>query len=75
TADYEKRLNLFTAYLAGNIKSQILTRNGDDPYAGLLQVLATYEQLQSADNTFSNQEVEDIKAVYEKGQLRAHIDN
>lgn len=70
-----QRAVLLGAYFAGNVKSQL---NGgkavDDPYSGLVQVVATYHQLRQADPGFKLPEIEKIEAMKEKSQLRAHVD-
>lgn len=67
---------LLAAYAAGNIKSQ-LDRKTDvnDSYAGLVQVLKTYKQLQAADKTLKIVEVEFFVDLDAKKQLKKYVDD
>jgi len=71
---YKYRGILLAAYLAGNVKSQIVQGVAqDDPYSGLDQVLKTYHQLQKQDMSFNIQEIEKIKKLKKNKHLKEHI--
>ena len=71
---YQFRAVLLAAYLSGNVKSQLIQGAAkDDPYAGLLQVLRTYNQLKIADSGFKLSEIETLQDLKNNNRLKAHI--
>jgi len=73
--DADTRGMLLTAYVAGNIHSQLISgKPGDDVYAGWQQVLATYAQLLEINPAAKVQEVDDLKKKNADGKLRAYAD-
>jgi hypothetical protein len=73
--DSDTRDMLVTAYLAGNVRSQILKGNSyDDPYSGWQQVFLTYAQLKAINPTVKFSEVDDLKEKDKDGTLRAYAD-
>jgi hypothetical protein len=71
--DADTRDMLVTAYLAGNLRSQITKGNSyDDPYAGWQQVFLTYAQLKAINPTVKFSEVDDLKEKDKNGSLRLY---
>jgi len=71
--DADTRGMLLTAYIAGNIHSQLAGgKSGDDVYAGWQQVLATYAQLLEINPAAKIAEVDDLKKKEAAGNLRAY---
>lgn len=70
----ERESLLLAAYVAGNTESQLRRgKKEDDPVAGVLQVIATYRQLQQADPAFRVDEVEALIVVEQEGRLKEHL--
>lgn len=66
---------LLAAYVAGNIESQLNRRvKEDDPYAGVLQAIATYRQLQQNDPDYRVDELEALTQLEKDGRLKAHLE-
>ena len=73
--EYKYSGALLTAFVAGNVKSQLDSgKNGDDPYAGVLGVIKAYEVLQKRDNTLKIPEIDEQIAMEKKGELKAWVD-
>jgi hypothetical protein len=71
---YQYRVILLSAYIAGNVKYQLIQNVvQDDPYSGLIQVLRTYQQLQKRDPNFKLIEIERIKEIQSNNLLKEHI--
>ena len=65
---------LLTAFLAGNVKSQLTTgKAGDDPYAGVLAVIKAYVKLRERDAEFKAAEIEEYIAKEKSGELNAWV--
>jgi hypothetical protein len=65
---------LLAAFVAGNTESQLRRgKKEDDPVAGVLQVIATYRQLQQADPAFRMDEVEALIVLEQEGRLKEHL--
>jgi hypothetical protein len=72
-SDSDTRGILLTAYVAGNVESQIKSgKKADDVYAGWEQVLATYAQLLKINSAAKISEVDELKAKDLDGSLRAY---
>jgi hypothetical protein len=66
---------LLTAYLAGNVKSQLERRTmANDSYAGIQQVLKTYAQLKEIDKTLYIPEVQKLVDLEAKKELEKYVD-
>ena len=75
-SDADTRNILLTAYIAGNIKSQLkLGHPSDDVYAGWEQVLDTYAQLLHINSAAKIEEIEDLKKKDADGALQAYADS
>ena len=71
--DADTRGMLLTAYVAGNVRSQLASgKASDDIYAGWQQVLATYAQLLQINPAAKLSEVEELKSKEMAGTLRAY---
>lgn len=71
--DADTRGMLLTAYIAGNVRSQLANgKAADDVYAGWQQVIATYDQLHQINSTVKVTEIDDLKAKEKAGTLRAY---
>jgi hypothetical protein len=70
----DRRSILLTAFVAGNTESQLRReKKEDDPVAGVLQVIATYRQLQQADPAFRVDELETLINLEKEGRLKEHL--
>lgn len=66
---------LLTAYVAGNVQSQLEKRKmKDDPVAGTEQVIATYRQLQKTKPRLRIMEVEKLIDLQRQGKLVKHLE-
>ena len=73
-ASEEESLTLFAAFIAGNLDSQLLRGlKKDDAYAGDLQLIQTYRQLQKRNPRLRIQAVEKLAALESHGQLKAYL--
>jgi len=65
---------LTAAFLVGNVRSQLLNnRVGDDPYAGGLQVIETYRQLQRKNPRLRINEIEKFVELEKAGKLKTYL--
>jgi hypothetical protein len=65
---------LTAAFLVGNVRSQLLHhRIGDDAYAGGLQVIETYRQLQKKNSRLRISEIEKFVELERAGKLKAYL--
>jgi hypothetical protein len=70
----KQRLTLLAAFIAGNVDSQLLrNRKGDDPYAGDLQVIETYRQMQKKNTKLHIPSVEELVDLEKRGELRRYV--
>jgi len=70
----ERRSVLLAAYVAGNTESQLRRgKKDDDPFAGVLQAIATYRQLQQADLAFRLEELEALIVLEQEGRLKEYL--
>ena len=66
---------LLTAFLAGEVRSQLEAHAAkDDPMAGALQVIDTYQLLKKADAKFRSPGVEQWIVLQSQGKLRAELE-
>lgn len=73
--DADTRSLLLAAYVAGNIKSQLNKGiSADDPYAGWIQVIQTYDQLHMINPTVKLPEIDKLKEKEKNGSLHAYAD-
>ncbi len=71
----EAKEALLTAYVAGDVQSQLVKRKTkDDPVAGTEQVIATYRQLQRAEPGLKVVEVEKLIDLQKQGKLAKHLE-
>ncbi len=71
--DADTRGMLLTAYVAGDIRSQLKSGKAeDDIYAGWQQVLVTYDQLHQINPTVKFPEIEELKTKEKAGTLQAY---
>jgi hypothetical protein len=74
-SDADTRDILLSAYLAGNIRSQLKTGHArDDVYAGWEQVLVTYAQLLQINSAAKIAEVDELKKRETDGTLRGYAE-
>jgi hypothetical protein len=65
---------LTAAFLVGNVRSQLLHKKiGDDSYAGGLQVIETYRQLQKKNPRLRINEIEKFIELEKAGKLKAYL--
>ncbi len=66
---------LLTAYVAGDVQSQLEKRKTkDDPVAGTEQVIATYRQLQKTEPRLRIMEIENLIDLQRQGKLAKHLE-
>jgi hypothetical protein len=66
---------LMTAFVAGNVKSQLDSgKNADDPYAGLLSVFKVYDKLREKDKDFKVAQIDELIAKEKSGELKAWVE-
>lgn len=66
---------LLTAYIAGEIQAQLSAHLAkDDPMAGALQVIDTYQQMKKADSKLRVPSVEQWITLQAQGKLRAALE-
>ncbi len=71
----EAKEALLTAYVAGDVQSQLAKRRTkDDPVAATEQVIATYRQLQKAEPGLRIAEVEKLIELQKQGKLAKHLE-
>jgi hypothetical protein len=67
---------LLGAYVAGNVKSQLASgQTKNDSYAGVLQVIATYHQLQKREPDFKLPEVEHLIELANQKKLKEYLES
>jgi len=65
---------LLAAFIAGNVDSQLLrNRKGDDSYAGDLQVIETYRQMQRKNVKLHIPVVEKLIDLEKRGKLKEYV--
>ena len=65
---------LLAAFVAGNVDSQLLKkRKKDDSYAGDLQVIATYRQMQQKNPKLRIASVEKLIDLEKRGELKRYV--
>jgi hypothetical protein len=65
---------LTAAFVAGNVDAQLLRGDKrDDPYAGVLQVIDTYRQMQRNNADLKIAEVEEFIEMEKRGELKAYV--
>jgi hypothetical protein len=70
----EERLTLLTAFIVGNLDSQLLRGSRkDDAYAGDLQLIQTYRQLQKRNPKLRIQAIEKLAELEAQGKLKAYL--
>ena len=75
-AHVQARAVLLTAYVAGNVRSQLDQRKTkDDPMAGTEQVIDTYRQLQLTEPRLRIMEVEKLIELQRHGKLAQHLES
>ena len=72
--DDKYRGKLMTAYLAGNIGSQLRTGvKRNDRYAGMLHLLQMHRVIQKKDAKYKNAALEELVKLHKAGKLLAHV--
>ena len=70
------RAALLAAFVVGNLDSQLLQhRKKDDSYAGLLQLIDSYRQMQRQNAKLRVAEVEKFIELEKHGQLKAYAES
>jgi hypothetical protein len=70
----EERLTLLAAFVAGNLDSQLLRGSRkDDAYAGDLQLIQTYRQLQKRNPKLRVEAIEKLAELESKGRLKSYL--
>lgn len=73
-ASEEERLTLLAAFVAGNLDSQLVRGlKKDDAYAGDLQLIQTYRQLQKRNPRLRILAVEKLAELESRGQLKEYL--
>jgi hypothetical protein len=73
-ASEEERLTLLTAFIVGNLDSQLLRGlKKDDAYAGDLQLIQTYRQLQKRNPGLRIQSIDKLAELESQGHLKAYL--
>lgn len=73
-ATKEEGLTLLAAFVAGNLDSQLLRgRTKDDAYAGDLQLIQTYRQLQSKNRKLRIPAIEKMAEMEARGELKRYL--
>ena len=68
------RATLLAAFVVGNVDSQLLRhQKKDDSYAGLLQVIDSYRQMQRKNPKLRITEVEKFLEMQNRGELKAYV--
>ena len=72
----EKRSALRNAFIVGNVDSQ-LSKNEkkSDPYAGVLEVIRVYKEMQKRDPSLKLPAIENFIQLEKKGQLKAYANS
>lgn len=69
-----QRLALLGAYMVGNLHSCLLREDRvDDPYAGDLQVIQTYRQMQQKNPQLRVPEIEKMIEMERRGELKRYV--
>jgi hypothetical protein len=72
----DERSTLLLAFIVGNVEAQWSRRQTkDDSYAGVLQVIATYRQLQGKNPMLRIPEVEKLIELQKRGKLKRFVEN
>lgn len=68
------RATLLAAFVVGNVDSQLLRhQKRDDSYAGLLQLIESYRQMQWKNPRLRISEVETFIEMQNRGELRTYV--
>ena len=68
------RATLLAAFVVGNVDSQLLRhQKKDDSYAGLLQLIESYRQMQRKNPKLRIIEVEKFIEMQNRGELKAYV--
>jgi hypothetical protein len=68
------RLTLLEAFVVGNVDSQLLRhQTKDDSYAGVLQMIDSYRQMQHKNPKLRIKEVERFIDMQSRGELKAYV--
>ncbi len=70
----DEQLTLMAAFIVGNLDSQLSHgTKGEDGYAGDLQLIRTYRQLQQKNRTLKIPAIEKMAAMEERGELKRYL--
>ena len=74
-ASEEVRLTLLAAFVVGNVESQLRPghQRKEDSYAGDLQLIRTYRQLQKKDPRLKIPAIEKMAEMESRGELKAYL--
>ena len=68
------RATLLAAFVVGNVNSQLLRhQKKDDSYAGVLQLIESYRQMQRKNPKLRITEVEKFIELQKRGELKAYV--
>ncbi|MGJ4789474.1 hypothetical protein EHQ52_15505 [Leptospira koniambonensis] len=74
--DLEYKEYLLGSFIAGNVKSQILTnQKKDDSYSGILSLIRTYKYIRNMNGSFRVAEIEDLIKLQESGDLQKYTNS
>jgi hypothetical protein len=74
-ASKEERLTLLAAFIVGNVDSQLSRglKGQDDAYAGDLQLIQTYRQLQKKNPKLKIPAIEKMAEMERRGELKGYV--
>jgi hypothetical protein len=74
-ASKDERLTLLAAFIVGNVESQLLRglKNRDDAYAGDVQMIQTYRQLQAKNPRLKIPALEKMAEMERRGELKRYL--
>jgi hypothetical protein len=73
-ASKDEQGTLLAAFIVGNLDSQLSHgTKGEDGYAGDLQLIKTYRQLQQKNRTLKIAAIEKMAAMEERGELKRYL--
>jgi hypothetical protein len=74
-ASEDEQSTLLTAFIVGNVDSQLScgSKAKDDPYAGDLQMIRTYRQLQQKNRKLKLPAIEKMAEMEQPGELKRYL--
>jgi hypothetical protein len=72
--NFDERSTLLLAFIVGDMEAQWARRETkDNSYAGVLQVIATYQQLKKSNPNLRIPEIENFIEMQRRGELKAYV--